>query len=100
MKKASKETYGKDIRSKRVLWEKQTHQTMKRVLSLSLRYPSIDLVYVPSALKKNQRRMIKSMQFRETMDPDDTNGYYTNNLERYLNWPNDLLRYFTYWFCE
>ena len=97
MKKATKETCGKVIRSKGVPWEthllknlKHQHVKLNRVLSLSLRYLSIAVVYVPIALKKNQTRMMKLMRFRETMDPDDINAYYTNNLERYVNWPNYL----------
>ena len=58
MKKASKEAYGKDIRRKihsigNVFLTKRevsTHEAIKRVLSLSMRYSNIDVLYVPTGL--------------------------------------------------
>ena len=70
--------------------EVSTHEAIKRVLSLPLRTSNIDVIYVPSALKRNRTRMIKSIQVLETMNPDDTNVYSTNILERYQNRPDTL----------
>ena len=67
MKKASKEAYGKDIRSKMhsigntfsTKREVSTHEAIKRVLSLPMRHSNIDVLYVPTGLKKNRTRMLK-----------------------------------------
>ena len=60
MKKASKEAYGKDIKGKMhsignvflTKREVSTHEAVKRVLSLPMRHSNIDVVYVPTGLKK------------------------------------------------
>ena len=67
MKKASKEAYGKDIKSKILsigntfLTKRKvsTHRAIKRVLSLSMRHSNIDVLYVPTSLKKNRTKMLK-----------------------------------------
>ena len=61
MKKASKEAYGKDIKGKMLRvgntflskCEVSTHEAIKRVLSLPVRHSNIDVLYVPTGLKKN-----------------------------------------------
>ena len=59
MKKASKELYGKDIKSKMLSIgntflnnrEVSVHEEIKRVLSLPMRHSNIDVLYVPTGLK-------------------------------------------------
>ena len=59
-KKASKEAYHEDIW---VEWhsignifltkhEVSTHEAIKRVMSLPMRHPNVDVLYVPTGLKK------------------------------------------------
>ena len=60
LKKASKEAYGKDIKGKMISTgntfltkcEVSTHEAIKRVLSLPMRHSNIDVLYVPTGLKK------------------------------------------------
>ena len=60
MKKASKGAYDKDIRRKILLVvnifltkrEISTHEAITRVLSLPMRHSNIDVLYVPTGLKK------------------------------------------------
>ena len=69
MKKASKEAYGKDIKDKMLTigntfltkCEVSTHEAIKRVLSLPMIHLDIDVFYVPTGLKKNRTRMLKSL---------------------------------------
>ena len=69
MKKASKEAYGKDIKGKMLSIgntfltkrEVSTHEAIKRVLSLPMRHSNIEVLYVPTGLKKNRTRMLKSL---------------------------------------
>ena len=60
MKKASKEAYGDDIKGKMFSigntflskHEVSTHETTKRVLSLPRRHSSVNVLHVPTGLKK------------------------------------------------
>ena len=98
MKKASKEAYGKDIRGKMqsigniiiTKREVSTHEAVKRVLSLPLRLSNIDVMYIPTGLKKNRTRMLKSQAVLEFMDAEDTNAYALNLLDKYENRPDEL----------
>ena len=98
MKKASKETYGKDIKGKMLCIgntfltkpEGSTHEAIKRVFTLPMRYSNIDVLYVPTGLKKNRTRMLKSLSTLEKMHLDDTNVFASNIIEKYKNWPNNL----------
>ena len=78
MKKASKETCGKDMDSVVSIFltkrEVSTHETIKRVLSLPMRHSNIDFLYVPTDLKTNRTRMLKSQSILEKMHPEDTNN--------------------------
>ena len=70
MKKASKETYEKDIEVKMLSigntfltkCKISTHEAIKRVLSLPMRHSNIDALYVPTSLKRNRTRMLKSLK--------------------------------------
>ena len=61
MKKALKQAYEKDIKGKMVCIgntfltkrEVSLHETIKRVLSLPMRHSNIDVLYVPTGLKKD-----------------------------------------------
>ena len=91
MKKASKEAYAKDIKGK-ILYigntfltkgELSTHE-IKRVLSLPIRHLNIDVLFVPTGLKKNRTRMLKSLS-TEKMLPDDKNVFASNAIDKYEN---------------
>ena len=98
MKKASKEAYGKDIKGKMhsignvflTKREVSTHEAVKRVLSLPMRHSNIDVLYVPTGLKKNRTRMLKPQSVLETMNPEDTNVYASSVLDKYENRPDEL----------
>ena len=64
MKKASKETYEKDIEVKMLSIGNtfSTHEAIKRVLSLPMRHSNIDALYVRTSLKRNRTRMLKSLK--------------------------------------
>ena len=98
MKKASKEVYGKDIKGKMLCigntfltkCEVSTYEAIKRVLSLPLRHSSKDVLYVPTGLKTNRTRMLKSLAILEKMRPDDTNVFAFNVIDKYKNRTNNL----------
>ena len=77
MKKASRVAYGKDIKGKMLCIgntflttrEVSTHEAIKRVLSLPMRHSNVDVLYVPTGLKKNRTRMLKSLSILEKMHP-------------------------------
>ena len=93
MKKASKEAYGKDIKGKMLSigntfltkCKVSTLAAIKRVLSLPMRHSNIDVLYVPTGLKKNRTRMLKSLSTLEKMHPDDTNVFASNIIDKYEN---------------
>ena len=92
MKKTSKEAYGKDLKgkmlsigntflTKRVV----STQAIKRVLSLPMRYSNRDVLCIPTSLKKNRTRMLKSLSNLEKMHPDDINVFACNIIDKYEN---------------
>ena len=93
VKKASKEAYGKDIRSKihsigntfLTKREVSTYEAIKSVLSLPMRHSNIDVLYVHTGLKKNRTRMLKSLSFLEKMHPDDRNIFASNIIGKHEN---------------
>ena len=98
MKKPSKEAYEKDIKGKMfsigntflTKHEVSTHEAIKRVLSLPMRHSNIDVLYVPTGLKKNRTRMLKSLSTLEKMHPDDTNVFASNVIDKYENGLDNL----------
>ena len=94
MKKASKETCGKDMDSVVSIFltkrEVSTHEAIKRVLSLPMRHSNIDVLYVPTDLKTNRTRMLKSQSILEKMHPEDTNVFASNIIDKYDNRSDDL----------
>ena len=70
--------------------EVSTHEAVKRVLSLPMRHSNIDVVYIPTGLKKNRTRMLKPQSILEIMNHDDTNVYASSVLDKYGNRPNEL----------
>ena len=98
MKKASKEASGKNVKDKlrsigNVFLTKRevsTHEAIVRSLSLQMRTSRIQTVYIPTGIKNNRTRMLKDQSVLETMDPEDTNVYQSNMLEKYANRPDDL----------
>ena len=63
--------------------EVSTHEAIKRVLSLPIRHSNIDVLYVPTSLKKNRTRMLKSLSVLEKMYPDDTNVFESSIIDKY-----------------
>ena len=45
--------------------EVSTHEAIKRVLSLPMRHSNIDVIYVPTGVRKNRIRMLKSQSVLE-----------------------------------
>ena len=98
MKKAPREAYGNDIKGKMLcvsntfLAEREvsTYEAIKRVLSLPMRHSNIDVLYVPTCLKTNRTRMLKSLSVLEKMHPDNTNVFASNIIDKYENRPNNL----------
>ena len=98
MKKASKEAYGKDIKGKMLSIgntfvtkrEVSTHERIKRVLSLPMRHSNLDVLYVPTGLKNNRTRMLKSLSTLEKIHPDDTNVFASNIIGKYENRPDNF----------
>ena len=93
MNKASKEAYGKDIKGKMLSigntfltkCKVSTYKSIKRVLSLPMRHSNIGVFCVPTGLKKNRTRMLKSLSTLEKMHPDDTNVFASNIIDKYEN---------------
>ena len=55
-----------------------------------MRHSNIDVLYVPTGLKKNRTRMLKPQSVLETMHPDDTSVYALNVLGKYEKRPDEL----------
>ena len=70
--------------------EVSTHEAIKRVLYLPMRHSNIDVLYVPTGLKKNRIRMLKSLPALEKMHPDDANVFASNITDKYENRPDNL----------
>ena len=70
--------------------EVSSHEAIKRVLSFAMRHSNVDVLYVPTSLKKNRTRMLKSLSTLEKMHPDDTNVFASNIIDKYENRPYNL----------
>ena len=98
MKKALKDSSGKNEMGKmkvignvyKTKREVSLAEAVKRTLSLPLRSSNIDVIYIQTGLKENHTRMLKEQSVIDMMDPDDTNVYKTNLLEKYANRPDSL----------
>ena len=98
MKKAAKETNGREVMSKlhaigNVFLTKRevsSHEAIKRELSLHMRGSNKRCEYIPTGLKKQRTRMLKSQNVLNEMDPNDTNVFAPNLLDRYENRPDSL----------
>ena len=55
-----------------------------------MRQSNIDVFYVPTSLKKNKTRMLKSLSTLEKMHPDDKNVFASNIFDKYENQPDNL----------
>ena len=98
MKKASKESYGKYVKGKMfsigntflTKRDVSLHEAIKRELSLPMRNSYIDVLYVPTGLKKNRTGMLKSLSGLEKMYPDDINVFASNIIDKCENRLNKL----------
>ena len=98
MKKGSKDADGKDIRGKMhsigniflTKREVSRHEAIKKVLSLQMRHSNIDVFYVPTGLKKNRTKMLKSQSLLQKMHPEDTIVFASNIIDNHENRPDDL----------
>ena len=70
--------------------EVSTHEAIIRVLSLPMRHSNIDVSYIPTGLKKNRTRMLKSLSTLEKVHPDDAIVFASNIFEKYENLPDNL----------
>ena len=66
-------------------YEVSTQEAIKRVLSLPMRHSNIDVSYVPTGLKKNRTRMLKSLSVLQKRHPDNTNVFASNTIDKYEN---------------
>ena len=73
-----------------IKYEVFTHEAIKRVLSLPMRHSNIHVLYVPASLKKNRTTMLKSLSILEKMNPDNTNIFASNIIDKYENQPDNL----------
>ena len=55
-----------------------------------MRHSNKDVLFVPTGLKKNRTRMLKSLSTLEKMHPDDTNVFASNIIDKYENWLDNL----------
>ena len=62
--------------------EVSTHEAIKKVLSLPMRHLNIDVLYVPTSLKKNITRMLDYYQFYK-VHPDYRNVSASNICDKY-----------------
>ena len=99
MKMASKEASGKEIRDKlKVIGnvfqkcrEVSTHEAIARTISLPLRHSNYDVIYVPTGLKESITRMLKpKVNINKNDDPDSTDVYIPNILDKYVKRPDNL----------
>ena len=99
MKAASKEASAKAIRDKlfkignvfQKCREVSTHKAIARTISLPLRHSNIDVQYVSTGLKENITRMLKPKIATDRIDdPDSTDVYIPNILDKYIKRPDSL----------
>ena len=98
MKNALKNGVGEDTRNKLkkigniFLRNREVglHEATKRVLSGPFRRSNIATVYIPTGHQTERIRMLKPREILEQMDPDDTNIFSTNMIEKYANRPDNL----------
>ena len=57
---------------------------------MSERHSNIDVMYVPTGLKKNRTRMLKSFSVLEKMHPHNANVFASNIIDKYENRPDNL----------
>ena len=61
--------------------EVSAHEAVTRILSLTMRHSNINVLYIPTDLKKNSTSMLKSIL--EKMHPDDANLFAYNIINKY-----------------
>ena len=96
MKKASKEATNRGVQDK--LWaignvfttkrEVSTDEAIVRALSLPMRSSKIAVDFIVTGLKEDRTRALKSPEILQLMNPDDTNIYTLNILDKYANRPD------------
>ena len=80
--------------------EVSAHKSIKRVSFLPMRHPNIDVLYVPTGLKENRTRMLKSFSILEKMLPDDTNVFASNSSDKYENRLDNLYSMYLAYFAS
>lgn len=55
-----------------------------------MRHSSLDILYVPTSLRKNRTRMLKSLSILEKIHPNDTIAFASNTIDKYENQPDYL----------
>ena len=93
MKETSMEAYEKDIKGKMfsigntflTKCKVSTPEAIKRVLSLPISHLNIDVLYLPTGLKKNRTEMLKLLSVLEKMHPDNANVFASSIIDKYEN---------------
>ena len=57
---------------------------------LYLRHSNIEVLYVPTGLRKNRTGMLKSLSTSEKMHADDTNVFASDIIDKYEYRPDNL----------
>jgi hypothetical protein len=70
--------------------EVSLHEAIKRVLSLPLRKSNVDVQFIPTGLRKDISRMLKSKEQLDRLDDDDTDIYAYNIIDKYVKRGDDL----------
>ena len=92
MKKGSREATDKGIREKlrkigdAFLTKREIgiHEAAQRLQSESFRRSNIFVLYIPRGSQKDHIRMLKSRDILDRMDPNDTNIFANNLIEKYV----------------
>ena len=58
---------------------------------LTLRHSNIDVLYVSAGLRANRSRRLDSLSILEKKDPNHTNVFASNVIDKYENRPNKLI---------
>ena len=61
------------------------------MLYLPLKHSNIDVLYVSASLKTNRTRRLDSLSILEKKDPNHTNAFASNIIDKYENRLNKLI---------
>ena len=70
--------------------EVSLHEAIAFLISLAYRHSNIDVQYIPTGLRRNITRMLKPDLRHRIYDPDSTDIFVPNILDKYANRPDSL----------